>query len=422
MKISKIKARSILDSRGNPTVECDVFLDSGEMGRASVPSGASVGKYEAMELRDSDGLGVTKAVKNIESEISQLVLGRDPTDQEGIDTAMIELDGTENKSRLGANAVLAVSLACARAASKLTKHPFYNYIHTLSKNPDAALLPMPLVNIINGGRHANWTTDIQEYMIVPLSAQTFSQAVLMSTKVFHSLGVVLKEKGYSTLTGDEGGYAPNVKGNKEPLELLSTAIEHSGYKLGTDISFALDIAASEFYENGKYQFKTEDKKLTSDEMITWLTELSSKFPIISIEDGLDQDDLVGWKKLTENLSSKLQIVGDDLFVTNPRRIQMGVDEQCANAVLIKPNQIGTVTETIASVKLAKDNGYKTIISHRSGETNNAAISHLAVGLSTGQIKCGSVSRGERVAKYNALLRIEEKLGKHARFERLVTRG
>lgn len=416
MKIVDIKPRWILDSRGNPTVECDVRVDSGELGRASVPSGASVGKYEAIELRDSDTVGVLTAIENIKTKITPVLLGRDVTDQKDIDATMRELDGTDNKSNLGANAMLAVSLACAHAGAAFTKNPLYEYLKILANSKENVTLPMPMVNVINGGKHAGWTTDIQEYMIVPIGAKSFSDSVVMATDVFRVLKDVLKEHEYLTLVGDEGGYAPKVsKGNNEPLELLSLAIEKAGYEVGKDISFALDIAASEFYKNGVYELKTDTKSLSSSEMIDWLVELTTQFPFVSLEDALDQDDWEGWKNLTEKLGDTIQLVGDDLFVTNIKRIQKGIDEHAANAVLIKPNQIGTLSETLEAIKLAKEHRFNTIISHRSGETNDVTIAHIAVGVASGQIKCGSVSRGERVAKYNELLRIEEELGSHAAF-------
>lgn len=415
MKITKIHARQILDSRGNPTVECDVTLENGVVGRAAVPSGASTGTHEAVELRDGDnaqylGKGVLKAVANVNGEIAEFIAGMDAEDQKAIDTKMVELDGTENKGRLGANAILSVSLAVARAHAMNQKQPLYA---TLGTNP---LLPLPMMNIINGGAHAAFATDIQEFMIMCIGAKTFSDAIRMGAEVFHHLAKVLKAHGYPTTVGDEGGYAPRVKnGNAEALELISEAVKNAGYTLGNDIVFALDVASSELYKDGKYELKTEGKTLTSDEMVEWLVALTQKYPIVSIEDGLAESDWDGWKKLTAKIGDKVQLVGDDLFVTNIEFLKRGITEKAGNAILIKPNQIGTLTETIQAVRMAQDAGWNTVMSHRSGETEDTTISHLAVGLSTGQIKTGSLSRTDRVAKYNELLRIEEELGAKAVF-------
>ena len=409
----------ILDSRGNPTVEAQVYLEDNTSGRAAAPSGASTGAREALELRDEDyqkynGKGVLKAVENINSKISNALRGLNIEDQFLIDQTMIDLDGTENKSNLGANAILAVSLACSHAACACLKIPLFQYISKLSGKKEDFLLPLPMINIINGGKHANWAMDLQEYMIFPSGAETFSQAVQISSEIFHTLAKVLDKKGYCTSVGDEGGYAPLVKnGNSEAFELIAEAVFKAGYKLGEDVVFGLDAAASEFYKDGKYHLKNEGKVLSTDEMIDWLAQLSRKFPIVSMEDCLDQDDWEGWRKLTEKLGEKIQIVGDDLFVTNTKFLQKGIDIGAANAILIKPNQIGTLTETIKTVAMAQSASWGTVISHRSGETEDTTIADLAVGLSSGQIKTGSMSRTERVAKYNQLLRIEKELGNKA---------
>lgn len=418
MNIQNIIGRQILDSRGNPTVEADVILEDGTLGRAAVPSGASTGTHEAVELRDNDmtkygGKGVLKAVANITAEISPALKGKDVSDQKEIDEALIALDGTPNKGRLGANAILAVSLAAARAAALSQNKPFYVYLQELSGTKELTL-PMPMMNVINGGQHAAGSTDIQEFMIMPRSAATFSDAVRMGSEIFQQLKKVLHNKGYGTTVGDEGGYAPHVKnGNAEALELISEAVAKAGYTLGKDIVLALDVAASELYKNGKYELATEHKSLTSEEMVAWYKELTEKFPIVSIEDGLAEDDWDGWKKLTEALGSKIQLVGDDLLVTNTEFLKRGITEKAGNAILVKLNQIGTLTETINAIHLASQNNWNSIVSHRSGETEDTSISHLAVGLATGQIKTGSLSRTDRVAKYNELLRIEEQLGSAA---------
>ncbi len=420
MKIKNIKARQILDSRGNPTVEADVILEDNIIGRAAVPSGASTGTNEALELRDGDpknyaGKSVLKAVENINIKIAQVLIGQEVENQEKIDQLMLNLDATENKANLGANAILAVSLSCAKAAANTQDIALYQYIQALSQTSTISL-PLPMMNIINGGKHANWSTDIQEFMIQPVRASSFMDALRMGVEVFHNLEKVLKEKGYEVTVGDEGGFAPRVKeGNQEALELISQAIEKSGYKLGEDFLLALDVAASEFFEDGKYNLKADNKNLSSDEMVEWLNKLSAKYPLSSIEDGLAESDWEGWVKLTQKLGEKLQLVGDDLLVTNTKFLQKAIDQKASNAILIKPNQIGTLSETIKAVEMAKQAGFNTVMSHRSGETEDTTIAHLAVGLNTGQIKTGSLSRTDRVAKYNELLRIEEALSDKAIF-------
>ncbi len=421
MKITSIKGREILDSRGNPTVEADVKLEDGTMGRAAVPSGASTGTFEAHELRDGDkdrhgGKGVLNAVAHINGEIAQALIGKDASDQKGIDQIMIDLDGTPNKGRLGANAILAVSLATAKAAAASQDMPLYAYLLTLAGG-DKHTLPLPMMNIINGGKHAAGSTDIQEFMIMPIGAHSFTDAIRMGAEIFQQLGKVLKEKGYATTVGDEGGYAPNVKdGNAEALALIAEATEKAGYKLGTDVVLALDVAASELHEDGKYHLKTENKSLTSEEMVEWYKKLVEDFPIVSIEDGLAEHDWEGWQKLTSELGHKVQLVGDDLLVTNTDFLQKAIDTKAGNAILVKLNQIGTLTETINAINLAAKNNWNAIVSHRSGETEDTTISHLAVGLATGQIKTGSLSRTDRVAKYNELLRIEEELFGNVAFD------
>lgn len=415
MKISKIHARQILDSRGNPTIEADVILENGIIGRAAVPSGASTGTYEAIELRDEDknvylGKGVLKAVNNVNTEISNLLVGMEATAQADIDNKMIELDGTENKSHLGANAILSVSLACAKAAAQSLNMPLYKYFGSLAGNTKF-VLPMPMMNIINGGAHADFATDIQEFMIFPVGAKSFSEALRMGTEIFHSLKKTLKSAGYDTTVGDEGGFAPRVKnGNKEALDLISQAVSAAGYNLGTDIVLGMDVAASEFYKNNGYELKQEGTTMTSEQMVDWLVSLTKQYPIVSIEDGLDEDDWSAWNNLTSQVGSNIQIVGDDLFVTNTKFLEKGISQKSANAILVKVNQIGSLTETIKTVKMAHDAGWKAIISHRSGETEDTTIADLVVGLATGQIKTGSLSRSDRVSKYNQLLRIEEELG------------
>lgn len=409
--IANIKGRQILDSRGNPTVEADVFLTDGTMGRAAVPSGASTGSGEALELRDGGdswgGKGVSKAVANINDIIAPALLGKDASDQAAIDTSMFALDGSDNKNKLGANAILAVSLAVAKAVANAKEQPLWRYIADMTDTATQSL-PLPMMNLMNGGAHAAFATDIQEFMIICKGADTIEKALQMGTEVFHSLAKVLKAKNYPTTVGDEGGFAPRVaNGNREPLELLSEAVQNSGYKLGDDIVFALDAAASEFYQNGSYNLKCEGRVLGSAEMVDWLESLVHDFPIVSIEDGLAEDDWDGWKMLVERIGDKVQLVGDDLLVTNTTLLQRAITEHAANAILIKPNQIGSLTETIQAVKMAQNAGWNTVMSHRSGETEDATIAHLAVGLNCGQIKTGSLSRTDRVAKYNELLRIAE---------------
>ncbi len=420
MKITKVHSRQVLDSRGNPTIEADVTLENGQFGRAIVPSGASTGTNEALELRDGDnskylGKGVLKAIQNVNTEINNLLVGHEVTDQEGIDNKMIALDGTENKSRLGANALLAVSMAAARAAAASLSMPLYRYFGKLADN-NKFVLPMPMMNIINGGAHADFASDIQEFMIFPIGAKSFSEALRMGTEVFHSLKKVLKNAGYETAVGDEGGFAPRVKnGNKEALDLISQAVAAAGFTLGTDIVLGMDVAASEFYKDNQYDLKKENVSKSTDEMIAWFDELRKSYPIVSIEDGLAESDWAGWAKMTSLMGSDIQIVGDDLFVTNTKFLEKGITEKSANAILVKVNQIGTITETIKAVQMAQNVGWKAVISHRSGETEDTTIADLVVGLGTGQIKTGSLSRSDRVAKYNQLLRIEEELGAEAIF-------
>ena len=417
--ISSIKARQILDSRGNPTIEVDVMSDNGVIGRAAVPSGASTGKHEAVELRDGDkavyiGKGVLKAVNNVNTTINSALKGIDIFDQSAIDKKMLELDGTENKANLGANSILGVSLAAARTAAQIKGQPLYRYVG----GEDATLLPIPLMNILNGGSHADNSIDFQEFMIVPVGAERFSDALRMGVEVFHHLKNVLKSSKHSTNVGDEGGFAPNLKSNEEAINVVLQAIEKAGYKPGVDIFIAMDAATSEFYdaETKMYHFKkSTGDKLTSSEMVGFWKDWCTKYPIISIEDGLDEDDWAGWKELTTTLGDKVQLVGDDLFVTNVKRLKRGIDEGIANSILVKVNQIGTLTQTIDAVKMADNNGYTSIMSHRSGETEDTTIADLAVALKSGQIKTGSASRSDRIAKYNQLLRIEEELGASARF-------
>ena len=424
--INFIHARQIIDSRGNPTVEADVILESGHAGRAAVPSGASTGAGEALELRDGDkdhynGKGVLKAVWNVNNKISDILVGNDASNQRQIDRLMLDLDGTENKSNLGANAILAVSLACAKAVAHAKRMRFYEYIAEVAGTNDDMRLPMPMMNVMNGGAHADWSTDFQEYMIIPISAGNMAEAVRMGAEVFHALKNVLKERGYATTVGDEGGYAPFVKdGNNEPLELIKLAVERAGYELGKNIAIAMDIAASEFAKDDHYELRTNGDWKTSDDLANWYQWIIDNYPVVSIEDGLGENDWNGWKMLTERFNDRLQLVGDDLFVTNSKLLQRGIDEKAANAILIKPNQIGTLTETIDAVLLAKQNNYRCVISHRSGETEDTSIAHLAGGLGTGQIKTGSLSRTERIAKYNELMRIAEansKLGLENPFKR-----
>ncbi|MBR3246367.1 phosphopyruvate hydratase [Candidatus Saccharibacteria bacterium] len=410
--INDIKARQVLDSRGNPTVEAEVYLEGGGYGRAIVPSGASTGAGEALELRDKDpsrygGKGVLKAVWNVNSAIRDVLVGN-TADPRTVDKIMLDLDGTENKSHLGANAILAVSLANAKANAKLRKMPFYQYVATMAGTSAQLSIPMPMMNVMNGGAHASWSTDFQEYMIIPRSAGNISEAVRMGAEVFHSLKEVLKERDYPTTVGDEGGYAPKVRdGDNEPLECIKLAVEKAGYKLGDDICIAMDIAASEFYDKDHYVLKTNGDWKSADDMMNWYDWIVSNYPVVSIEDGLAEDDWANWKILTERLGDRIQLVGDDLFVTNSKLLERGIEEKCANAILIKPNQIGTLSETIDTVLLAKKAGFKTVMSHRSGETEDVSIAHLAVGLGTAQIKTGSLSRTDRIAKYNELIRIAD---------------
>lgn len=410
--ISNIKARQVLDSRGNPTVEAEVYLENGGFGRAIVPSGASTGTFEALELRDKDesrygGKGVLKAVWNVNSKIKDVLVGNS-SEQRTVDQLMLELDGTENKSNLGANAILAVSLANAKANAMASRVPFYKHIAEIAGTTDEMSIPMPMMNVMNGGAHASWATDFQEYMIIPRGAGNIADAVRMGAEVFHSLKSVLKDRDYPTTVGDEGGYAPRVRGgNNEPLECIALAIEKAGYKLGDDFAIAMDIAASEFYDKDHYVLKTNGDWKSADDMINWYEWIVNNYPVISIEDGLAEEDWANWKKLMDRLGSKIQLVGDDLFVTNIKRLERGIKEGAANAILIKPNQIGSLSETIDTVLMAKKAGFKTVMSHRSGETEDVSISHLAVGLGTGQIKTGSLSRSERIAKYNELIRIAD---------------
>ncbi len=416
--IVRVTGTEILDSRGNPTVEAEVFLGDGSMGRAAVPSGASTGEHEAVELRDGDkgrylGKGVQKAVANINGEIAKAIVGHDATLQSKIDQAMIALDGTANKGRLGANAILAVSMALARAASASQRTPLYRYLGGVN----AVTLPVPMMNIINGGAHADNSVDLQEFMIVPYGATKFSEALRMGVEVFHTLKKVLSKKGYSTSVGDEGGFAPNLKSNEEALESCLEAITQAGFKVGEQIGIALDPASSEFFSNGKYIFKKSDKsERTSEQMVEFWANWKRQYPaIVSIEDGMAEDDWAGWKLLTDTLGSTTQLVGDDLFVTNSTRLQRGIDEGIGNSILVKVNQIGSLTETLEAMELAAKAGYTAVVSHRSGETEDPFIADLAVATGAGQIKTGSASRTDRIAKYNQLLRIEEKLGDAAKF-------
>lgn len=418
MYIAKIHAREILDSRGNPTLEVDVITESGVLGRAAVPSGASTGIHEAVELRDGDkgrflGKGVTKAIHNVNSVLNKELEGAFVMEQNLIDRAMISIDGTDNKSVLGANAILGVSLAVAKAAAQESGQQLYRYIGGVSANT----LPIPMMNIVNGGSHADNNVDVQEFMIMPIGAKSFSHALRMGVEVFHHLKAVLQEMGMATNVGDEGGFAPNLKSNEEALQVIMKAIDNAGYKAGEEIFIALDVASSEFYdkETKQYNLASSGEKYSSSDMINMLAGWCEKYPIVSIEDGLDEDDWTGWHELTQKLGNKIQLVGDDLFVTNTTRLKRGIDEHMANSILIKVNQIGTLTETIEAVNMATQNGYTSVMSHRSGETEDTTIADLAVALNTGQIKTGSASRSDRIAKYNQLLRIEEQLGKMAYF-------
>ena len=414
--IQKIHAREIIDSRGNPTVEVDIRLEDGSTGRAAVPSGASTGEHEAIELRDKDkkrflGNGVRKAVTNINTIIADTLKGFDATNQPQLDKIMIELDGTENKSNLGANSLLGVSIAASKAAANYYKLPLYKYLGNQKSN----LLPVPMMNILNGGSHADNTVDIQEFMVFPFGASTFSEALRMGTEIFHHLKKVLKSKGLSVSVGDEGGFAPNLESNEIALEVIMEAIDNSRYKAGRDVYIALDVAASEIYEDKEYKLDSEGKTLNSNDMISYLDKLVNKYPIISIEDGLSEDDWKGWQTLTSELGKKIQIVGDDLTVTNKSRLKRSIDEKSMNSILIKLNQIGTVTETVEAVEMAKNAGFGVVISHRSGETEDTTIADFSVAMGMGQIKTGSASRTDRVSKYNQLLRIEEDLGTDATF-------
>ncbi len=414
--IVDVIAREILDSRGNPTVEADVLLESGVMGRAAVPSGASTGSREAIELRDGDksrylGKGVMQAVENINTEISEAIIGLDAQEQAFIDQTMIELDGTDNKSRLGANAILAVSMAVAKAAAEESGLPLYRYFGGMAPMQ----MPVPMMNIINGGAHANNSLDIQEFMVMPVGANTFREAMRCGAEIFHALKKLLDKKGHSTAVGDEGGFAPNLGSHAEALEIIMQAIEEAGYVPGQDVLLALDCAASEFYKDGKYHLSGEGLQLTSEQFTDYLANLADQFPIVSIEDGMAEGDWDGWKLLTDRLGKKVQIVGDDLFVTNTRILKEGIQKGIGNSILIKINQIGTLSETFAAIEMAKRAGYTAVISHRSGETEDSTIADIAVGLNAGQIKTGSLSRSDRIAKYNQLLRIEEDLGDTASY-------
>ena len=409
--IVDIIGREVLDSRGNPTVECDVLLESGVMGRAAVPSGASTGSREAIELRDGDksrylGKGVLKAVEHINTEISEAIMGLDASEQAFLDRTLIDLDGTENKSRLGANAMLAVSMAVAKAAAEEAGLPLYRYFGGSS----AMQMPVPMMNIVNGGAHANNSLDIQEFMVMPVGQPSFREALRCGAEIFHALKKILADKGMSTAVGDEGGFAPNFASNEECLNTILSAIEQAGYKAGEDVLLALDCAASEFYKDGKYHLEGEGLQLSSEDFANYLANLADKFPIVSIEDGMHESDWAGWKALTDKLGKKVQLVGDDLFVTNTKILKEGIEKGIANSILIKINQIGTLTETFAAIEMAKRAGYTAVISHRSGETEDSTIADIAVGTNAGQIKTGSLSRSDRMAKYNQLLRIEEDLG------------
>ena len=414
--IIDIHAREILDSRGNPTVEVDVFLESGAMGRAAVPSGASTGAHEAVERRDGDkarykGKGVLEAVAAVNGEIAEEIVGFDATEQVGIDRTMIEMDGTPNKGRLGANAILGVSLAVAKAAAEFSGQPLFRYVGGTS----AHVLPVPMMNIINGGEHADNPIDIQEFMIMPVGADSIRDAVRMGSEVFHTLKKELQDAGHNTGIGDEGGFAPNLNSARDALDFILKSIEKAGYRPGEDIYLALDCAATEYFKGGKYEMKGEGKSLSIEENVAFLAGLAADYPIISIEDGCSEDDWAGWKLLTETLGKKIQLVGDDLFVTNPKRLKMGIDQGCANSMLVKVNQIGTLTETLAAVDMAHRAGFTNVMSHRSGETEDATIADLAVATNCGQIKTGSLSRSDRLAKYNQLIRIEEMLGETAAY-------
>jgi len=420
MKIKDIKAREILDSRGNPTVEAEVFLEGGFKGWAAVPSGASTGSHEALELRDGDksrfsGKGVLKAVSNIKEKIKPALLGEKADRQKELDQKMIEIDGTDKKQNLGANAILAVSMALCRASASARKQPLYLYLASLFGNKEKdLLLPVPMMNVLNGGKHASGSVDLQEFMIMPVGAETVKQAIRWGAEIFHVLAQVLKEQGFQTTVGDEGGFAPKLAGNKKPLELILKAVQRAGYKPGKEIAIALDPAATEIYQEGKYYLKTENRKLSSREMVEMYQQWADEFPIVSIEDGLAEDDWEGFVLMTEKMGKTVQIVGDDLYVTNPQRLQKGIKQKATNSILIKLNQIGTVTETIKTIKMAQRAEMTAVVSNRSGETEDSFIADLVVGAGTGQIKTGSLCRSERTAKYNRLIRIEEQLGEKAK--------
>ncbi|NQT95481.1 MAG: phosphopyruvate hydratase [Candidatus Omnitrophica bacterium] len=424
INIKGLFARQILDSRGNPTIEVDCMLDNGIIGRAAVPSGASTGEHEAIELRDGDkskylGKGVTRAVSNTNNIISNELKGLEPFDQRAIDDKLIALDGTENKSKLGANAILGASLAVAKTAAAAKGLQLYEYLG----GPDANILPAPMMNIINGGSHADNNVDLQEFMIMPIGASSFSEALRSGAEIFHNLKAILKSMGLETAVGDEGGFAPNLKSNQEAVEVILQAIEKAGYKPGDEVSIALDPASSEFYKDGKYMLMAEEQKeFSSADMVAFYKDWVEKYPIISIEDGLAEDDWDGWEKLTSAIGDKVQLVGDDLFVTNTKRLKKGIDSNVANSILIKPNQIGTLSETLDAINMAKKAGYTAVISHRSGETEDTTIAHLAVATGVGQIKTGSVCRTDRIAKYNELLRIEEALGARATYAKFPKKG
>ena len=417
--IEAVHARQILDSRGNPTIEVDVRLVEGQLGRAAVPSGASTGVFEAVELRDGGseylGKSVGKAVASVNGEIQKALTGFDTTDQAGLDRMMIELDGTENKGRLGANAILGVSLAAARAGALLEDRPLYSYLGDMCGSKGADLLPVPMMNVLNGGAHADNSVDFQEFMVMPAGASSFSECLRVGTEVFHSLKKILSGHGFATAVGDEGGFAPNLPSNEAALEILIEGIEAAGYEAGKDVFIALDPATSEIYEDGVYRLEHEDRSLSSSQMADYWASACERFPIVSLEDGMDEEDWDGWKLLTDRLGDSVQLVGDDLFVTNPVRLKRGIDGDTANSILVKVNQIGTLTETLEAIRMAGEAGYSAVISHRSGETEDTTIADLAVATEAGQIKTGAPSRSDRVAKYNRLLRIEEELGESARF-------
>ena len=426
--IEAVHARQILDSRGNPTIEVEVTLENDFTGRAMVPSGASTGEFEAVELRDGGdaylGKGVTQAAANVNGEIREALLGFDVTDQAGLDKLMIELDGTDNKGRLGANAILGVSLAAAHAAAAMEKRPLYSYLGDMYGESDPSLLPVPMMNVLNGGAHADNSVDFQEFMVMPAGASTFSECLQIGTEVFHSLKKILSGHGLATAVGDEGGFAPDLSSNEAALEMLIEGIEAAGYKPGEEVFIALDPATSEIYENGIYRLEHEDRDLSPEQMADYWQSAAKRFPIVSIEDGMDEEDWDGWKLLTEKLGDSVQLVGDDLFVTNPVRLKRGIDLGVGNSILVKVNQIGTLTETLEAIRMASDAGYTAVISHRSGETEDTTIADLAVATGAGQINTGAPSRSDRVAKYNRLLRIEEELGEKARFGgvSVLTRG